>query len=159
MAPLKVAVVGAGPSGLIMATALRRRNIRADIFERAESPKQLAVGAGVNLMQPCISVLEQEGMLEAVHACNEPTSHFHFYDAATNSTIRSVDLHTRYGKPYFTVRRGDITRELLEAMPGEGPHYGLSVVAVEEDAGKMRLRFKTGATSEAFDAVVGAGNR
>ena len=49
---LAVAVVGAGPSGLILAAALRRRGVRASVYERAADPQALLTGAGINLMQP-----------------------------------------------------------------------------------------------------------
>ena len=84
-APLAVAVVGAGPSGLILAAALRRRGMLATVFEKAPGPSDLICGAGVNLMQPAASVLQAEGMWEAVTACNAPSSLFTFRDAARHA--------------------------------------------------------------------------
>jgi salicylate hydroxylase len=164
---MHVAIVGAGPSGLILATALRRRGIKATLFEREADPAKLFVGAGVNLMQPVISVLQQEGLMEGVAKCNNPASYFSFHDAKTNNTIRSVDLRARYGAPYYTVRRGDLTAALLQGLPGEGPRFGEDVESIEEildllpgvgpRASGSRLCFKDGSTtSEIFDVVVGA---
>jgi NADPH-dependent glutamate synthase beta subunit-like oxidoreductase len=58
---LSVAVVGAGPGGLILTAALRRRGINATVFEKAASSEALIHGAGINLMQPACAVLKAEG--------------------------------------------------------------------------------------------------
>jgi 2-polyprenyl-6-methoxyphenol hydroxylase-like FAD-dependent oxidoreductase len=171
-ADVHVAIVGAGPSGLILAAALCRRGMKATIFEREVDPARLVVGAGVNLMQPVISVLEQEGLMEEVAKCNKPASHFSFHDAVTNNVVRKVDLHARYGQPYYTVRRGDLVAALLRSLCDHQDivwRYGMDVIGVKDadflsggilnkDFGsRSRLCFRDGSTSEElFDVVVGA---
>jgi FAD-dependent urate hydroxylase len=144
-----------------MAAALRRRGLTATLFEKAPGPEQLTVGAGVNLMQPAVTVMKAEGMWEGengVGTCNLPSSTFFFHDAGNDSTVRAVDLAARYGSPYYTVRRGDVTRALLATLPGDGPQYGLGVAGIDDtDSTGVRLRFEDATVSEAaYDAVIGA---
>ena len=114
-------------------------------------------------MQPALAVLRDEGLFEPVAVSNEPSTHFCFRDAATDSVIRSIDLGARYGEPYYTVRRADVAKGLLEALPGAPPVCSVDVVGAVEDkeegqhTGKMRLEIRDGTVlPEAFDAVVAA---
>ena len=155
---LSVAIVGGGPSGLILCTALRLRGVRATVFERQSGPAQ--GGGGVNLMQPAITVLKQEGLWDGpdgVGGCNEPSTHFYFHDAKANAVVRAVNLASRYGgEPYCTVRRCDVTEALLARLPpGEPIRYGEDVTGADAENG--RLQFRDGSFSdECFDVVVGA---
>ena len=160
---MQVAIIGSGPSGLVLAAALRRRGVAATIYERVTGPEQLHAGAAVNLMQPALRVLRDEGLLAAVARCNAPSTHFYFHDAGAGVALRAVDLAARYGEPYLTVRRGDATAALLAALPGAAPRFGKSVVGVataagggEDDDGRVRVRFDDGAVSEErFEVVAG----
>jgi len=94
---------------------------------------------------------------QGVGTCNEPSDIFYFHDAGNDSTVRAVDLRARYGAPYYTVRRGDVSAALLKTLPGNGPKYGKGVASVvESDDGTTRLKFADGSTSSPFDVVVAA---
>ena len=98
----------------------------------------------------------------AVGDINQASNVFTFRDAmgADEPIVREIKLGNRYGEPYTTVRRGDLTRALLEALPGDPPIYNTAVIGVAADSlrdGGVRLQFKNGSESEeVFDCIVGA---
>ena len=81
-------------------------------------------------------MLKAEGLWERVAACNAPSARFVYRDAVTGGVVRAADLQARYGEPYTTVRRGDLARALLEALPGPAPQYSTGVIGVQLSEGR-----------------------
>jgi flavin-dependent dehydrogenase len=68
----KVIVIGAGPSGAIAASLLKRRGHDVLILERQRFPR---FSIGESLLSHCLDFIEEAGMLDAVNAAGFQTKH------------------------------------------------------------------------------------
>jgi salicylate hydroxylase len=154
---IRVAVVGAGIAGLTLAAALRRRSVRCDVYERAERAGE--VGAGIQLSPNATRLLHSLGLgpaLDAV-AVRPRAIEMRRWDAGTvlMRTELGAACEQMYGAPYYSVHRADLHRALSGLVPADVVHYGRHLVAVDERADRVVLRFADGGEVSA-DVLVGA---
>ena len=62
----RVAIIGAGISGLTTGCAFRQKGVTVDIFERSESINEF--GAGITLSRNATSLLDELGLLDSISA-------------------------------------------------------------------------------------------
>ncbi|MCA1406847.1 FAD-dependent monooxygenase [Ensifer sp. IC3342] len=116
-----VAIVGAGIAGLTTALCLARRGFETEIFEQADSLKE--VGAGLQLSPNASRILIELGLLPALEAVwSEPVS-IALLDGCSLRSLASVPagLHARnrWAAPYGVLHRASLQKILLNAVAAE----------------------------------------
>ena len=157
---MKVAVVGAGPAGALIACGLAERGCAVTLFERRRDP--LGVPDAQRTIQLSLSprgltALEAVGLREAVSAHAIPLEARCFHPREGASRV------LRYPDP--TWRNASIDRHTLAAtvlaralsQPGLTTRFGATVADVDVRSAAVITRASDGSLShEQFDLVIGA---
>jgi salicylate hydroxylase len=159
MSGLKVAVVGGGIGGLVLALALRERGIGFEVYEQAQELRE--IGAAVALSANGTRELRRLGLGEQVEGVSVIPSALVIrrWDSgeiiADHPIGRDGVYEATFGAPYYGVHRVALLQALAERLAGEGLSLGRRCVGVEERRSGAELHFADGA-SAAADVVVGA---
>jgi salicylate hydroxylase len=157
--PVRIAIVGAGIGGLVLALALRRRGIAADLYEQAAELRE--IGAAVALSANGTRELDRLGCLDAIADRSTEPSELIWRDGRTGARAAAHPVamggayRGRFGAPYLGIHRADLQRVLGGAHGPERLHLGHRLVGLDERHGVVRLDFATGESVEA-DVVIGA---
>lgn len=151
-----IAIVGAGPSGLVLAIALARRGLRTTLFERDQHPE---VAPRFNPDRSYTVDISGHGLkairhIEAERYFDERMIQFKGLKLPGGAT-------EPWNLPGWTGSRGDILRALM--APIEAKHAALvtfefesRVTAVDVDTGALRVSAQSGETTRVFEFIVGA---
>ncbi|WP_033345074.1 FAD-dependent monooxygenase [Catenuloplanes japonicus] len=154
----RIAVVGAGIGGLATAAALARAGLRCDVFDRRDRPGRLSgMGLGIQLSPNGVRALRDLGAVPRRGAVVRPDAVElrRWRDNALLGRAPLDDAETRYGAPYWTLTRADLSGALLAAVDGAGLHLGRRCIGASVGRGGVRLRFADGGEHVA-DLVIGA---
>ncbi|KAF6514382.1 hypothetical protein HZS61_005516 [Fusarium oxysporum f. sp. conglutinans] len=158
----RVAIIGGGIAGIVLAISLLKRNIPCKIYERAHAFSDIGAGLG-------ISPNAQDAMVAcdpSVHNAFEKVASgniweskksfvFEFLDGMNTATTDSPLFHIENRTGLQGCHRGSFVNELLKLLPSDVVDFNKQLQAVEEgNTGRIRLVFQDGAIEEA-DAVVG----
>jgi p-hydroxybenzoate 3-monooxygenase len=153
----QVAIIGAGPSGLLLGQLLTRAGIDNVILERQTPEYVLSrIRAGV-LEQGAVAMLDEAGVGARLHA--EGLVHGGI-EIAWNERRRRVDLDALTGGSVVVYGQTEVTKDLMEARKGSG---ALAVYEAEDvspegfDGDSPVVRYRHGgATHElACDYIAG----
>jgi salicylate hydroxylase len=159
MAGLKVAVVGGGIGGLVLALALRERGIAFEVYEQADQLRE--IGAAVALSANGTRELRRLGVGDQVEAVSVVPSALVIRRWDTGKIIadhpmgRDGAYEAAFGAPYYGVHRVALLQALGDRLADEGLNLGHRCVGIDERASGAELRFADGG-SAAADVVVGA---
>lgn len=160
MAPLRIAIVGAGIAGLTAARALQTFGFRPVVYEQASQLGE--VGAGLTLSPNATHALNAiglEGALAHIGMRPDRGGVKHWRTGELTVEIRRGDeMLRKYGAPYYQVHRADLHRELADLVASEDPgaiRTGHAFEAMRDEGRAVSLRFENGLTTEA-DVVLGA---
>ncbi|TCC60456.1 FAD-dependent monooxygenase [Kribbella pittospori] len=158
---MKVAIVGAGLTGSLMACFLARRGLSVTLYERRPDPRvgQAERGRSINLAisergldalrriglddQVMADALPMKGRM--IHPVSGPLD-FQAYSAGGNRAINSIS-------------RGALNNALLTAAseaPGVSVEFEHRLVELESQAGRMVFATPSGKVSAEADVVLGA---
>ncbi|MBB4640652.1 4-hydroxybenzoate 3-monooxygenase [Rhizorhapis suberifaciens] len=113
----QVAIIGAGPSGLLLGHLLRAGGLEVIIIERSSADYVLGrIRAGV-LERTTTDLMDQLGLGARLHAEGLPHDGFHLADG--DRLIR-IDIAALTGKQIVVYGQTEITRDLMEAAPERG---------------------------------------
>lgn len=151
----RIAIVGGGPGGLILARTLHVHGIAATVFEREPSASARSQGGSLDMhAESGQYAIECAGLTdEFKRIARYEDQESRVYDKDGNLLLVDDDVT---GKDRPEVDRGHLRQMLLDSLP-EGIirwNHELSSVQPMED-GSYRLLLRSGA-SEIFDLVVGA---
>lgn len=145
----KIAVIGAGPSGLTLARILHVNNIPSTVFEKDASPHIRPQGGTLDLQKE-----SGERALRVANLWGEYQQHVRYES-------EDFVLADRFGKTYFAIKdtetgRPEVDRTalrqiLLDSLPREYIRWGCKLINIEEGT----LQFEHG-TERGFDLIVGA---
>ena len=109
----QVAIIGAGPSGLLLGQLLSKQGIDNIILERASGDYVLGrIRAGI-LEQGTVDLLREAGVDQRMN--NEGEVH-HGFDIANNGRSTRIDLHKLTGgKTVMCYGQVEVTRDLMKA--------------------------------------------
>ncbi|WP_053717606.1 FAD-dependent monooxygenase [Saccharothrix sp. NRRL B-16348] len=149
-----VVVVGGGIGGLAAAVALRRTGWRVVVVERAAGFGE--VGAGLSLWPNAMRALGALGLGERVRAVGavETAGGVRGRSGRWLSRLDNAEIERRHGAPLVVVRRADLIRTLVEALPPECLRSGSEVLAVRSDGDAVVVEHRGGVVRA--DLVVGA---
>jgi salicylate hydroxylase len=161
MARLKVAIVGGGIGGLVLALALRQRGVPFEVYEQADELRE--IGAAVALSANGTRELRRLGLGETVEAVSVVPSALVIRRWDSGEVIadhpmgRADAYQTAFGAPYYGVHRVALLQALVEQLAGERVNLGRRCVAVDERDSLAELRFADGTTAAADVVVVADG--
>lgn len=114
----QVAIIGAGPSGLLLGQLLFKAGIDNIIIERQSAQYVLGrIRAGI-LEQITVDLLDEAGVGERLH--KEGTVH-HSIELVFGATRHPIDLHSLTGgKDVTAYGQTELTRDLMEARAAAG---------------------------------------
>ncbi|CAF9907684.1 MAG: hypothetical protein ALECFALPRED_003752 [Alectoria fallacina] len=159
--PLRIAIIGAGPGGLVLARLLHLANIPFALYEAEPSRTSREQGGSLDLH-------EESGQL-ALHAAGlysewkkiarSEGEDMRVADKHGKLFMEEVDTQGRNNRP--EVDRIQLRGLLLDSLPEETIHWGhkmRSISPSSDDDGKHDVHLETaaGTRMETFDLVVGA---
>ena len=159
MSDFKVAIVGGGLGGLVVALALRERGISFELYEQVLEVRE--IGAGIGLSANGTRELRRLGVGEQVEAVSVIPSALVIRRWDTGEIIvdhpigRAGMYEATFGAPWYGVHRVALHQSLAERLGGEGVNLGCRCVGVDEHRSGVELHFADGATVVAA-LVVGA---
>lgn len=159
MAAPRIAIVGGGIGGLVLALALRERGIRSEVYERASELRE--VGAAVALSANGTRELRRLGLGETLEACSVVPSGLVIRRWDSGEVIAEYPIgrddayEATFGAPYYGVHRVALLQALAQRLSAEGLSLGRGCVAVTEHDAGVELDLSDG-SSVGADVVVGA---
>jgi salicylate hydroxylase len=155
----RIAIVGAGVSGLTMAAALGLSGLRCVVFERADELPD--VGFGIQISPNGARVLHRLGLGPALRAVAARPAAVELRRWKDGRLIGRIELgaaaEKRYGVPHYTLRRTDLSHMLLgtvlERCGGDTVRFGWRCVGLDESPHGVRLRFADGGDHMAGVAI------
>ena len=154
----RVAIVGAGLTGSLLACYLVRRGLDVTVYERRPDPRggQPERGRSINLAisERGLDALRRIGLEDEVMADALPMRgrmihpvagelDFQPYSATGDRAINSIS-------------RGALNNALLDALPGVPVHFEHRLVALDVPAGAMTFETPAGKVQAEADVVLGA---
>ncbi|MDP3617112.1 MAG: 4-hydroxybenzoate 3-monooxygenase, partial [Rhodoferax sp.] len=139
----QVAIIGAGPSGLLLGQLLHKAGIDAIVLERQTGDHVLSrIRAGI-LEQVCIDLLDEAGVGQRMH--REGLVHGGI-EMLYNGQRHRIDMNRLTGgKNVMVYGQTELTRDLMEARAGAGlpTVYEAGNVAVHDfDTQKPRVTYQ-----------------
>lgn len=153
---MRIAIVGAGISGLTVAAALTAAGLECEVFEQA--PRFAEVGAGIQLAPNSARVLHRLGLGRFLSQAAVRPAAIEMRRWADNRLLRRTPLDAcerEFGAPYYTMHRADLHAGLLGLLDPGKVHLGARCTAVAEGPRDVRLRLDDGSVVTA-ELVIGA---
>lgn len=154
----QVAIIGAGPSGLLLGQLLYKAGIDAVILERQSGEYVLSrIRAGV-LEQVCIDMLDEAGVGKRMH--KEGLIHGGF-DMLFKGERHRIDMNRLTGgKNVMVYGQTELTKDLMDARKAAGlpTLYEAANVTVHDfDTSKPRVRYEQGGKTHEIECDFIAG--
>jgi flavin-dependent dehydrogenase len=143
-----VLIIGAGPAGAAAAALLVRRGVSVTVLERQSFPR---FSIGESLLAHCLDILQEAGLLEAVHRAGFQYKNGALFVRGEESA--EFNFGDKFGDGYhytFQVPRADFDKVLADeaARMGADIHYREEIVAADFGAARPRLRARNAAGEE-----------
>ncbi len=136
----QVAIIGGGPSGLLLAQLLHRRGIESVVLERKTKDYVLGrIRAGV-LEEGLVALMEEAGCADRLHA--EGFTHEGTLISYGDEMFR-VDFTAHTGKPVVVYGQTELTRDLYDAREKAGGHIVFNVADVRINDADTNAPFVT----------------
>jgi salicylate hydroxylase len=156
---LRVAIVGGGIGGLVLALALRERGVDFAVYEQADELRE--VGAAVALSANGTRELRRLGLGDEVEAVSVVPSSLVIRRWDSGEVIadhpmgREGAYEAAFGAPYYGVHRVALLRALADRLSDGAVSLNRRCVGIEEGRSGAELRFADGPSAPA-DVIVGA---
>jgi 2-polyprenyl-6-methoxyphenol hydroxylase-like FAD-dependent oxidoreductase len=150
----RIGIIGAGTTGVYLASLLAQQGIRADLFEKAPYPR--TDGCGILLVQAGMEALHQGNpeVCKAIINAGSPVTLFEFRnlrgDVFSSEAVRYEDDEL----PGMLVHRKPILEALLDTVPPDILHYGAELDSITQHPKGVVAHFKNGQTWEG-DLLIG----
>ena len=112
---MKVIIVGGGVGGLTTALMLHARGIDCELFEQAETIREL--GVGINTLPHAIKELQQLGLMERLDSVAIRTHELIYTNRFGQEIWREPrGLEAGYDVPQFSIHRGRLQKVIRDAV-------------------------------------------
>lgn len=153
----QVAIIGGGPSGLLLSQLLNRAGIETVILERTSRARVLArIRAGV-LESGTVAMLEEAGVADRLHREGHPHEGCWFTDDDLMVRINFAELT---GKTVTVYGQTEVTHDLYDAQDAMGTpimHDVSDVVIHDSDSSAPNITFTHDGQSKRLDCAYIAG--
>ncbi|MEM0906809.1 MAG: 4-hydroxybenzoate 3-monooxygenase [Pseudomonadota bacterium] len=127
----KVAIIGAGPSGLLLSQLLANEGIDTIVIERKDRAYiESRTRAGV-LEQGTVDALEEAGVADRLH--REGLQH-HGFDLAFDGDRHRIDIKVLTGKVVTVYGQTELTKDLFERRFAQSQEFYFNVASVTLDS-------------------------
>ncbi|GAA3922743.1 FAD-dependent oxidoreductase [Microbacterium invictum] len=156
----KVAVVGAGVSGLAAAIQLAKAGVEVDVFEA--KPELSALGSGISLQGNALRVFDALGAWDDIRAAGYPFEGLNLRAPGPDAPIVAELPDVKTGGPDYPAAMGmpraDLARILLDhaQRAGADVRFGVRVTGLDARAENAVEVFVDDASAGAYDLVIGA---
>ena len=136
MSELKVAVVGGGIGGLVLALALRERGITFEVYEQAQELRE--IGAAVALSGNGTRELRRLGVGDQLEAVSVVPSALVIRRWDSGEVIADHPIghdgayEATFGAPYYGVHRVALLQALAQRLGGDGLNLARRCVGIDE---------------------------
>ena len=157
----RIAIVGGGPGGLILARLLQRKGVDVNVYERDFSPEARVQGAIVDLhFDSGLKVIEAADLMGAFKASYMPgADKFRTLDQDANICVdeHSQDDTADFGDEHFRpeIDRGALRNMLVDSLLPATVVWDSQFSDMREVDNTWHLTFKNGTTATA-DIVIGS---
>lgn len=144
MSQFDVVIIGAGPSGSVSASLLKKQGLNVCVLEKQHFPRFVI---GESLLPYCMDILSEAELVDAVHA--EPSFQFKNGAAFTwgnrNTFFDFTDKFTAGPGTTYQVRRGIFDKILIDetAKKGVEVRFGHEVLALDNSDDDAVLNVRT----------------
>jgi len=134
---LRIAIIGAGISGLMAGCLLKKLGHKVEVFEKASSISEF--GAGITLSRNATTLLKREGILSGLEGLSQKPMRSIIRDYKSAKEIASKDL-----KGLIACDRRDLVGLLSNSLLNEGGELFLSkeVTGVNSESGELFFKNK-----------------
>ncbi len=154
--PLRIAVVGAGSSGLLLTLLLQRQGHQVALFER--SPRLRSEGCGILLVRAGVEAVAAAGvagLLDALLAAGQPVQRFVIRNLR-GDLIETSQARGEPGElPSLLIRRQAILEALWRHLDPGSFRGGAELEHWQQDGSGVEARFQDGRTWRG-DLLIGA---
>lgn len=157
----KVAVIGGGPGGLILARLLQRKGVAVNVYERDKDSSARQQGATLDLhYESGLKALREAGLMEEFSKAYRPGAER--MTVTDNNTVVHYtereeapiqDLDSEYARP--EIDRGPLRDLLINSLHRDTIVWDSKLETLEESSTGWNLVFENGTTADA-DLVVAA---
>lgn len=139
----EVAIVGAGPVGLLLANLLGARGVRTRLFDKRSQPQSSSMAIGIT--PPSLEILKRLGLDGVFREAGVPVRHAEVYEARTRvGRLDFAGIASDY--PFFLslpqARTVEILRNSLSRFPSVTLNDGQEFSALRYEAGQVHARFR-----------------
>ncbi len=151
----RVGIVGAGTSGVYLASLLQQQGFQVALFEKAPYPR--TEGCGILLVQAGMAALQQGNpqICQAIIQAGAPVSRFEFRNLRGDLINAEPVSYAADELPGMLVHRKAILHALLDALSPECLHGNADLQSVTQTDSSVIAHFKDGRQWEG-DLLVGA---
>ena len=116
----RVAIIGAGLSGLALALSLHKQSISCSVYEAREAP--LDIGGALMMMPNGLKALDNLGVHGAIRERGYSFDNLYFYDASLGKITETVEFggHEKYGVRALRIYRSALLQELFSKVKAAG---------------------------------------
>lgn len=155
---MKVLIIGGGIGGLALSLYLHERNIECEIFEQAETIREL--GVGINTLPHAIKELVHFGLLDRLDEVAVRTRELIYVNRFGQEILREPrGIEAGYDVPQFSIHRGHLQGVLheaaLERLGAEHIHTNRRLVSFEQNESGVSAHFKSRNNEEIVETVHG----
>ncbi len=151
----KVAIIGAGPVGLTMATLLQQKGIDVTVYERDKDAQTRIWGGTLDLHKSSGQVvLEKAGLLQNYYAMAKPMGIIFADEQGKVLFTRKTTPENQYDNP--EINRNDLRKLLLNSLTSDTVVWDRKFIGLEEQ-GKWLLRFENRPDATADFVIVANG--
>lgn len=151
----RVGIIGAGTSGVYLASLLQQQGFQVALFEKAPYPR--TEGCGILLVQAGMQALQQGNphICQAIINAGVPVSRFEFRNLRGDLINAEPMSYTDDELPGMLVHRKAILHALLDALSPESLYINAEFESVTQTDRSVIAHFKDGRQWEG-DVLVGA---
>ena len=143
----KIAIIGAGISGLCSALALQMKGFQVTVYEREEY--HAAQGPGLILGRNALLALEALGIGTSIYQAGNAGEDFTIYSERGQPIANIHSKQRSKMAPFLFIRFESFFKILRNAIHPETIIYGKELVDFEEGVNGVQIRFKDGSEESA----------
>ena len=150
----KVAIIGAGPVGLVMAKLLQQKGVDVTVYERDKNAFTRISGGPLDLHKGSgQDALKEAGLLQAYYDMAVPMGRTVADEQGQVLFSKRPTPQNQYDNP--EINRTDLRKILLDSLMNGTVVWDRQFTALREDNGKWLLQFENSSSATA-DIVIGA---